>query len=82
MLNATQRSAETREAVTVPTYPPLESITKPGLTTPELAHYSNLKQQTLRENHCYGKGQFRAKRIGNRLFWDTKIAKSVLLGVS
>ncbi len=66
-----------------PPYPPLESVTKPNLTTAEIAYYSNQAEQTWRIHACretYPEG-LRPIRIGGRLNWPTKGAKK-LLGVA
>jgi len=63
-------------------YPPLETVTKPRLTTAELAHYSNLAEQTWRIKACrasYPDG-LRPIRVCGRLAWPTAGAKK-LLGV-
>ncbi len=63
-------------------YPPLETVTKPRLTTAELAHYSNLAEQTWRIKACretFPEG-LRPLRVCGRLAWPTAGAKK-LLGV-
>jgi len=63
-------------------YPPLELVTKPRLTTAELAHYSNLAEQTWRIKACretFPEGM-RPIRVCGRLAWPTAGAKK-LLGV-
>ncbi len=64
-----------------PTYPSLESLTKPSLTTAEIAHYTNTKPQTWRQHACYETGPIRPIRILGRLNWPTAQCKK-LLGVS
>ena len=34
-------------------FPPLETVTKPNLTTAELAYYSNMAEQSWRVKACY-----------------------------
>lgn len=65
------------------TFPPLEEVTKPNLTNREMAHYSNMKEQTWRAYACYDNapGGLRALRVGGRLQWPTAQAKK-LLGVT
>ena len=59
-------------------YPPLEQVTKPNLTTGELAYYLNRRPQTLRGWACYsGTGPIQAKRIGGILAWSTVEAKAL-----
>lgn len=70
------------ETKTSTQFPPLESVTKPNLTTAEIAYYANQAQQTWRIHACretYPEG-LRPIRIGGRLNWPTKGAKK-LLGV-
>ena len=59
-------------------YPPLEQVTKPNLTTGELAYYLNRRPQTLRGWACRsGTGPIQAKRIGGILAWSTVEAKAL-----
>lgn len=64
-------------------YPPLEQVTKPNLTTAELAYYSNLAQQTWRVKACYDSAPegLRPLRVCGKLAWPTAGAKR-LLGVA
>ena len=64
-------------------YPPLETVTKPNLTTRELSYYSDLAEQTWRVKACYDTAPdgLRPLRICGRLAWPTAGAKK-LLGVS
>ena len=64
-------------------FPPLESVTKPNLTTREIAHYTNLAEQTWRVHACHGTypDGMRPLRIGNKLNWPTVGVKK-LVGVS
>ena len=65
-------------------YLPLELVTKPGLTTAELAYYSDLKEQTWRAHACketFPEGM-RPRRICGRLSWPTAGAKKLLLGMA
>ena len=52
-------------------YPPLETVTRSGLTTDECAYYLNRKPQTLRAWACREDGPLRARRIHGRLDWPT-----------
>lgn len=63
-------------------YPPLEQVTKPNLTTAELAFYSNMAEQTWRVKACYDTAPegLRPRRVCGRLAWPTAGAKK-LLGV-
>ena len=87
MTTATNSSIETmREAIApqrhAQRYLPLEQVTKPNLTTAELAHYSNLAAQTWRVKACYETfpDGLRPLRVCGRLAWPTAGAK-MLLGV-
>ena len=65
-----------------PPFPPLELITKPGLTTREMAYYTNQAEQTWRAHAChetFPQG-LRPIRVGGRLNWPTSGVKK-LLGV-
>jgi len=71
------------EAKEPQTYPPLTTVTKPNLTTAELAYYSNMAEQTWRAHACketFPDGM-RPRRICGRLAWPTAGAKK-LLGVT
>lgn len=63
------------------TFPPLEQVTKPVLTTDEIAYYFNNAPQTWRAHACYGTGGVTPIRVGGRLGWSTACAKK-LLGVA
>ena len=91
MLTTTQavhHSHEARHEAAAPRqfvapFPPLELVTKPNLTTAEIAYYANQAEQTWRIHACretYPEGM-RPIRIGGRLNWPTSGAKK-LLGVS
>lgn len=64
-------------------YLPLEQVTKPNLTTAELAYYSNMAEQTWRVKACYDTAPegLRPLRVCGKLAWPTAGAKK-LLGVS
>ena len=62
-------------------FEPLVQVTKPNLTTVELAYYLNRKPQTLRGWACRsGTGPMVPKRIGGLLAWSTAEA-TALTGV-
>lgn len=65
-----------------PTFPPLELVTKPNLTTKELAYYSNMAEQTWRVKACYENfpDGLRPLRVCGKLAWPTASVKK-LLGV-
>lgn len=63
-------------------FPPLESVTKPNLTTHEIAFYTNLTAQTWRVKACYDTvpDGLRPLRICGRLAWPTEAVKRWLGG--
>jgi len=62
---------------------PLEQVTKPNLTTAELAYYTNMAEQTWRVKACYDSAPegLRPLRVCGKLAWPTSGAKK-LLGVA
>jgi hypothetical protein len=64
-------------------YPPLEQVTRPNLTTAELAYYSNMAEQTWRAKACFDTAPegLRPLRVCGKLAWPTAGAKK-LLGVA
>ncbi len=71
------------EAKAPQTFPPLELVTKPNLTTAEMAYYSNMAEQTWRVKACYDTAPdgLRPLRVCGKLAWPTTGAKK-LLGVT
>ena len=71
------------EAKAPENYLPLDGVTKPNLTTAELAYYSNMAEQTWRVKACYDTAPegLRPLRVCGKLAWPTAGAKK-LLGVS
>jgi hypothetical protein len=83
MQTATHSSIATmREATAPPQFAPLELVTKPNLTTKELAYYSDISEQTWRVKACYDAAPegLRPLRVCGRLAWPTASVKK-LLGV-
>ena len=77
--HAPQSRPANSEQYTAP-FPPLELVTKPNLTTAEIAYYCNQAQQTWRIHACretYPEG-LKPRRIGGRLNWPTAGAKRLL----
>ena len=64
-----------------PTFPPLESVTRPAVDTAAAAYYLNRQQQTLRGWACHEDGPLRPIRINGRLAWPTQKIRE-LLGVA
>ncbi len=88
MQTATHASIQAMREATAPQqfnaqFPPLEQVTKPNLTTRELAHYSNMAEQTWRVKACYDTAPdgLRPLRVCGKLAWPTAGAKK-LLGVA
>ena len=79
---ATMREATSPQQFPAP-YPALEQVTKPNLTTAEIAYYSNMAEQTWRVKACYETfpDGLRPLRVCGRLAWPTAGAKK-LLGVN
>lgn len=67
-------------AAKVATYPPLDQVTRPNLTTEEIAYYSNSAPQTWRLHACRGTGPIRPRRIPGlaRLYWPTEAVRKML----
>lgn len=61
-------------------FPPLETVTRPTLTTGEAAFYLNRRPQTLRGWACAEDGPIRPRRLFGRLAWNTAEVRK-LLGV-
>jgi hypothetical protein len=82
-MNATtQHSSEASPGATAAQFPPLGQVTKPNLTTEELAFYADRQQQTLRGWACRtGSGPLTPLRINGRLAWPVADVRR-LLGVS
>lgn len=83
MENSTDTSCPANPAAVVKRFPPLETVTKPNLTTAELAYYSNMAEQTWRVKACYDSAPegLRPLRVCGKLAWPTLGAKK-LLGVA
>lgn len=64
-----------------PTFPPLESVTRPAVDTAAAAYYLNRQQQTLRGWACHEDGPLRPIRVNGRLAWPTQKIRE-LLGVA
>lgn len=59
-------------------YPPLEQVTRPNITTDELAYYTNMRPQTWRAHACKETGSIRPTRLGGKLQWPTAEVKKML----
>lgn len=61
-------------------YPPLEQVTRPNLTTQEVAYYTNTRPQTWRIYACRQTGPIQPMRVAGRLAWPTAAVRR-LVGV-
>lgn len=70
----------TRSAVTSTekTFPPLEEVARPTVTTEEAAFYLNRKPQTLRCWAMRENGLIRPLRVNGRLAWPVSEIKKIL----
>ncbi|WP_256735055.1 hypothetical protein [Variovorax sp. dw_954] len=59
-------------------YPPLEHVTSPTVTTEAAAYYLNRKPQTLRAHACKDTGIVRPLRINGRLAYPVAELRRVL----
>lgn len=62
------------------TFPPLEKVTSPTVSTAAAAYYLNRQPQTLRWWSCLENGPLRPLRVSGRLAWRTADIKK-LMGV-
>lgn len=74
------QTVQSTAAHNMPVFPPLDSITRPSLTTEEAAHYLNRKPQTLRAWACLENGALRPIRISGRLAWSVASIRALLNG--
>lgn len=66
------------QTAATPTFPPLESVTRPAVGTAAAAYYLNRQQQTLRGWACHEDGPLRPIRISGRLAWPTQKIRELL----
>lgn len=75
----TLHSASThRAAINDQQFPPLESVNRPTVPTPQAAYYLNRAQQTLRIWACREDGPLRPIRVNGRLAWSVAEIKRLL----
>jgi hypothetical protein len=67
-----------QQAAATPTFPPLESVTRPTVDTAAAAYYFNRREQTLRGWACHEDGPIRPLRINGRLAWPVAELRRVL----
>lgn len=71
----------TSAAHTLPTFPPLEQVTRPTVPTEQAAYYLNRQPQTLRAWSCLQPaGAIRPVRINGRLAWRVADIRALLEG--
>lgn len=58
--------------------PPLETVTRPAVTTEEAAFYLSRRPQTLRCWACHEDGPIRPLRINGRLAWPVAELRKLL----
>ncbi len=75
-----QTVQQTAAAHSLQSFPPLEQVTRPSLTTEEAAHYLNRRPQTLRAWACLENGALRPIRISGRLAWRVADIRALLNG--
>lgn len=63
-----------------PHFPPLSEVTRPGITTEEIAYYTNTRPQTWRVHACRQTGGIRPRKIGGKLFWPTDAVRALVEG--
>ncbi len=81
MLHTTPIHPATSAAHQYPSFPPLEQIAKPNLTTAEAAFYCDRAEQTMRMWACkQPAGVPRALRINGRLAWPVAAIRALLSG--
>jgi len=61
-------------------FPPLDEVTSPTVTTEAAAYYLNRKPQTMRIWACMENGPIRPSRINGRLAWPV-VKLKILTGV-
>jgi hypothetical protein len=68
------------EAKTPQHFQPLEQVTRPNITTAELAYHSNMTEQAWRVKACYDTAPegLRPLRVCGKLAWPTLGAKKLL----
>lgn len=65
-------------AHTLPTFCPLEQVTRPTVPTDAAAYYLNRQPQTLRAWACLENGALRPIRISGRLAWPVSGIRKLL----
>lgn len=61
-------------------YPPLDTVTRPTLSTAEAAYYLHLRPQTMRAYACHQNFAITPTKIQSRLHWKTSEVRALLSG--
>lgn len=81
MQTAINQTTATSAAHNLPTFPPLEQVTRPTVPTEQAAYYLNRQPQTLRAWSCLQPaGAIRPVRINGRLAWRVADIRALLNG--
>jgi hypothetical protein len=72
--------AATSATHNLPTFPPLEQVTRPTVPTDQAAYYLNRQPQTLRAWACLENGALRPVRISGRLAWSVASIRALIKG--
>lgn len=82
MKNVTNQSlSATSVAHNLPTYyPPLDTVTRPTLSTAETAFYIHVAKQTLLSWSSTQMGPLQPVKIRARLHWNTNAVRALLSG--
>lgn len=59
-------------------FPPLESVTSPGVETAAAAYYLNREPQTMRTWACFENGPIKPIRVNGRLAWPVADLRRLL----
>lgn len=59
-------------------YPPLNEVSSPTVTTSAAAYYLNRRPQTLRDWACFDKGPIKPTRVNGRLHWSVSTMRQIL----
>lgn len=79
-----QAHSASRDAVATPStsrsFPPLDDVTSPTVSTEQAAYYLNRRAQTLRGWACLENGPLRPHRLHGRLAWQVADIRRLVSG--
>ena len=78
MKTATYPSEQVSDDENEPSFPALESVTRPVVDTAAAAYYLNRRPQTLRGWACLENGPLRPTRVHGRLAWHVADIRKIL----